>query len=214
MKKALIMTLGFDEKFCYRAVLRHGMREGDVIVLLTASLVDRVKRAYDWIRVFAESYDIKVELVEIDVRDFYRALKKVIELLDELRDYSLIVNLSGGMRALAIIVLIALTIKPMRNLRVEIELEDFSGLIEIPKDVLRLSEIRARMGEEKMEILKLVREGFKDVKSIADKLKKDVSTVRRHIYSLIEWNLLEVVKKKPLIVKLTELAEIFLSAKP
>ncbi len=212
MKKALIVTLGFDEKFCYRAILRHGIKEEDIIILLTAGLVDRVKRAYEWIRVFAESYDVEVKLIQIDVKDFNRALKEVMRILDELKDYSLIVNLSGGMRALAITVLMALTIKPIRDLKVEIELEDFSGLIEIPRNVLKLSEIRANLGKEKIEILKLIAQGVEDVKSIADLLKKDVSTVRRHIYTLIDLNLVVVVKKKPLIVKTTELAEIVLSA--
>ena len=211
MKTALILTLGFDEKFCYRAILRHGIKEGDKIILLTAGLVDRVKKAYEWIKTFVErSYDIEVRLVQIDVKDFIKAIRDVMNTLDEFKDYNLIVNLSGGMRALAITVLLALMIKSMRNVRLEIELEDFSGLIEIPQNLLRIHEIRQNLTEEKIEILKLIAQGLRDVKSLSKTLKRDVSTVRRHISSLEELGLIVVERRKPLEVKTTELADLIL----
>jgi CRISPR-associated protein Csa3 len=157
MRTALILTLGFDEKFCYRAILRHGIKEGDKIILLTAGLVERVKKAYEWIKAFVErSYDVEVKLVQIDVKDFTKAIQDVIKILDEFKDYNLIVNLSGGMRALAVTVLFALMIKPMRNVRLEIELEDFSGLIEIPQYLLRIHEIKQNLTEEKIVMLSRV----------------------------------------------------------
>ncbi len=211
MKNALILTLGFDEKFCYRAILRHGIKEGDKIILLTAGLVEKVKKAYEWIKTFVErSYDVEVRLVQIDVKEFIKAIQDVIKTLDEFKDYNLIINLSGGMRALAITVLLALMIKPMRNVRLEIELEDFSGLIEIPQNLLRIHEIKQNLTDEKIEILKLIAQGLKDVKSLSKALKKDVSTIRRHISSLEELGLIEVEKRKPLEVKTTELANLML----
>ncbi len=211
MKTALILTLGFDEKFCYRAILRHGIKEGDKIILLTAGLVDRVKKAYEWIKTFVErSYDVEVRLIQIDVKDFIKAIRDVMNTLDEFKDYNLIVNLSGGMRALAITVLLALMIKSMRNVRLEIELEDFSGLIEIPQNLLRIHEIRQNLTEEKIEILKLIAQGLRDVKSLSKTLKRDVSTIRRHISSLEELGLIVVERRKPLEVKTTELADLIL----
>ena len=211
MRTALILTLGFDEKFCYRAILRHGIKEGDKIILLTAGLVERVKKAYEWIKAFVErSYDVEVKLVQIDVKDFTKAIQDVIKILDEFKDYNLIVNLSGGMRALAVTVLFALMIKPMRNVRLEIELEDFSGLIEIPQYLLRIHEIKQNLTEEKIEILKLIAQGLKDVKSLSKSLNKDVSTIRRHISSLEELGLIRVERRKPLEVETTELANFFL----
>lgn len=211
MKNALILTLGFDEKFCYRAILRHGLKEGDKIVLITAGLVEKVKKAYEWIKSFAErSYDIEVRLIQINVRNFTEAISKVTALLDELRDYNVIVNLSGGMRALVIIVLLALMIKPMRNLKLEIELEDFSGLIEISNNLLRIHEIKQILTEEKVEILSLIVQGKGSVKTISEILKKDASTIRRHISDLERFGLITVEKRKPLEVKATELAKLIL----
>ena len=211
MRTALILTLGFDEKFCYRAILRHGIKEGDKIILITARLVEKVKKAYEWIKAFVErSYDVEVRLIQIDVKDFTKAIREVMHILGEFKDYNLIVNLSGGMRALAVIMLLALMIKPIRNVKLEIELEDFSGLIEIPQHLLRIHEIKQNLTDEKIEILKLIAQGLKDVKSLSKALKKDVSTIRRHISSLEELGLVEVEKRKPLKVKTTELANLML----
>jgi len=92
----------------------------------------------------------------------------------------------------------------------EIELEDLSGLIEIPQNLLRIHEIRQNLTEEKIEILKLIAQGYKDVKSLSKALKKDVSTIRRHISSLEELGLIEIEKRKPLKVKTTKLADLIL----
>jgi CRISPR-associated protein Csa3 len=211
MKTALIITLGFDERFCYRAILRHGIREGDKIVLITAGLVDKVKKAYEWIKSFVErSYDVEVRLIEINVRDFTNAIKNVIDILKEFEDYRLVINLSGGMRALAVIVIFALMIKPMRNVILEIELEDLSGVVEIPNSLLHIPAVIANLSDEKVEILKLIAEGLGDVKSLSTKLKKDESTIRRHLSILEELGLIVVEKKKPLKVKTTELASLLL----
>jgi CRISPR locus-related DNA-binding protein len=144
------------------------------------------------------------------VKDFTKAIREVMHILDEFKGYNLIVNLSGGMRALAVIMLLALMIKPMRNVKLEIELEDFSGLIEIPQHLLRIHEIKQNLTDEKIEILKLIAQGLKDVKSLSKALKKDVSTIRRHISSLEELGLVEIEKRKPLKVKTTELANLIL----
>jgi len=211
MKTALILTLGFDEKFCYRAILRHGIKEGDKVILITAGLVEKVRKAYEWIKAFIErSYDVEVRIIQIDVKDFTKAIRDVMRILDEFKDYNLIINLSGGMRALAITVLLALMIKPMRNVRVEIELEDFSGLIEIPQNLLRIHEIRQNLSDERIEILKLIAQGLKDVKSLSKVSGRDVSTVRRHISTLEELGLIEIKKRKPLEVRTTELANLIL----
>ena len=211
MRTALILTLGFDEKFCYRAILRHGIKEGDKIILITAGLVEKVRKAYEWIKAFVErSYDVEVRLIRIDVKNFTKAIREVMHILDEFKGYNLIVNLSCGMRALAVIMLLALMIKPIRNVKLEIELEDFSGLIEIPQHLLRIHEIRQNLTDEKIEILKLIAQGLKDVKSLSKALKKDVSTIRRHISNLEELGLVEVEKRKPLKVKTTELANLIL----
>ena len=210
MKTALILTLGFDERFCFRAILRHGIKEGDEVVLITAGLVDRVKKAYEWIKTVVErSYDVEVKLIEVDVKNLMKAILDVVKILDEYKDWNVIVNLSGGMRILTIIMLFALTIKPMRHIKVEIELEDLSALIEIPIQLFAVGDVKSKLTNEKIEILKLISR-FEEVKEIVKVLGKDASTVRRHIASLVEMGLVSVEKRKPLKVKLTDFGELIL----
>ena len=210
MKTALILTLGFDERFCFRAILRHGIKEGDEVVLITAGLVDRVKKAYEWIKTVVErSYDVEVKLIEVDVKNLMKAILDVVKILDEYKDWNVIVNLSGGMRILTIIMLFALTIKPIRHIKVEIELEDLSALIEIPTQLFAVGDVKSKLTNEKIEVLKLISR-FEEVKEIVKVLGKDASTVRRHIASLVEMGLVSVEKRKPLKVKLTDFGELIL----
>jgi len=210
MKTALILTLGFDERFCFRAILRHGIKEGDEVVLITAGLVDRVKKAYEWIKTMVErSYDVEVKLIEVDVKNLMKAILDVVKILDEYKDWNVIVNLSGGMRILTIIMLFALTIKPIRHIKVEIELEDLSALIEIPTQLFAVGDVKSKLTNEKIEVLKLISR-FEEVKEIVKVLGKDASTVRRHIASLVEMGLVSVEKRKPLKVKLTDFGELIL----
>ena len=212
MKNALLLTLGFDEKFCYRAILRHGISEGDKIVLVTAKIVNRVKKAYDWIKTFVNtSYsNVEMKLIELNVEDTIGSIKKVLEILEELEGYHIVINLSGGMRILSFIVLLSLLFKEIRNAVIEIELEDFSGVVRIPVILLTLPSIKEKLGEEKIKILKAIRDGKKNVKSIAEYLNKDQSTIRRHISSLKKLGLIEYEKRKPLKVKPSKLLDLIL----
>ena len=112
------------------------------------------------------------------------------------------------MRALIIIVLLACIIKSPRNLKIEVETEDFSRIVEVPYALLNL--IKLQLGEDKLEVLKSIKEGVGDVKSIAKRLNRDESTIRRHISTLENIGLIEVKKRKPLLVKATKLAELVL----
>ncbi len=213
MGKALILTLGFEEKFCYRAILRHGIEEGDRVILITAGLIDKVRKAYENIKTFIYTSfgeKVKVELLQIDVKEFSKSAKKLIEKLLELKDYELIINLSGGMRALIIIVLFSVIISRLKNIKVEIELEDLSGVINIPEQLINLIELGKRLTDERIKILMEIGKGCNDVRSLATRLNKDESTIRRNIGILEELKLVEVSKRKPLIFKLTDIGEVII----
>lgn len=208
MKTTLIATLGFDEKFCYRAILRHGIKEGDEIILMTAEIVEKVEKAYEWIKkLIQSSYSDKVvvQLIEVDVKSPVDAIKKVAEIIEK-AEGKIIVNLSGGMRALVIIALLACIMNPKVN--IEIETEDFSSLLEIPNSLLSL--VKSKLSDSNMEIILAIRDGLRTVHEIAKSVRKDESTVRRQIQELEKMGLIAVEKRKPLVVNLTKLAELFL----
>jgi len=208
----LIATLGFDEKFCYRAILRHGIKEGDRIILITAEKVEKVEKAYEWIRKLIQtsfSDKVEVELFEVDVKNPEEAIKRAVEIVRR-AEGRVIVNLSGGMRALVIIVLLACMMVPL-NAKFEIETEDFSSVVELQSGLINL--IKSPPRDISLEILELVANGFKTVGEIAKKLKKDESTIRRHLLSLEKQGLIKAEKRKPLIVSLTNLAGLFLCSR-
>jgi CRISPR-associated protein Csa3 len=209
MKTTLIATLGFEEKFCYRAILRHGIKEGDEIVLITAEIVEKVEKAFDWIKKLVQtsfSDKVAVRLVQLDVKSVEKSIKAVSELLNS-AEGRLIVNLSGGMRALVIIVLIACIMKARREMVIEIETEDLSSLLLVPSELIRL--VKDPPGSIHLEILRLVKRGIRKSESISRELKRDASTIRRHLAELEAMGLVEAEKRKPLIVRLTRFAELF-----
>ncbi len=211
MRTALISTLGFEEKFCYRAILRHGIKEGDRIILFTAELIDKVERAYDWIkRLVQSSYgdSVRVDLIQLDPTNPVKSIKKVREFLDELNEFKIIVNLSGGMRAIIIYVLLACMMSLREDIIVEVEAEDLSGLSTLDFKMLKLVKEGAK--EEWLDVLKCIADGSHDVSSIARKLRKDKSTVRRQLSSLEGNGLIRVRRRKPLTVELSELSELIL----
>lgn len=211
MRTVLIATLGFEEKFCYRAILRHGIKEGDRIVLITAGIVDRVERAYDWIRKLVQSSygdSVSVELVQVDVNNYVDSLRRISEILDSFEGFRKVVNLSGGMRILIIYVLLACMMRARGDLTIEVEAEDLSTMISLDWRILRL--IREGVKEEHLEVLRQISHGLRDVRSLARRLNKDESTVRRYISELEELGLVEVRKRKPLLFERSELSSIFL----
>nr|WP_048096135.1 CRISPR-associated CARF protein Csa3 [Archaeoglobus fulgidus] len=88
MRTALIATLGFDEKFCYRAILRHGIKEGDRVILITTQMVERVAKAYEWIRKLLEtSYGdrVEVEVLQVELKSVEKAIREVADKSKRLR---------------------------------------------------------------------------------------------------------------------------------
>ncbi|ADC66009.1 CRISPR locus-related DNA-binding protein [Ferroglobus placidus DSM 10642] len=209
MATALIATLGFDEKFCYRAMVRNGIKSGDRVILITAGAVEKVVRAYEHVRNFAEtSYDgVFVELVEVDPKNFVSGVSKILRILKELENYDLIVNLSGGMRVISLMVYTALAFSG-KSARVEIELEDFSGVVEVEGEIFKLLEVKSKLSDEKVKLLKIVENEEMEAMKLAEIIGKDVTTVRRHIYELERLGLIEVVSRKPLKVRAKKVVEL------
>ena len=212
MPTALIATLGFEEKFCYRAVLRHGIKDGDVIILFTAELVEKVERAFDWIKKLIQSSygeSVKVDLIQLDPMDPVKSIKRVLNVLDDLSDFRIIVNLSGGMRSIVVYVLLACMMRIKEGMRIEIEAEDLSGVTELDPKMLIL--IKEGAKEEWLHILRHIAEGKRDVKLLAEAMGKDESTVRRQLFTLKKYGLIEIKKRKPLVFEISPLADLLLS---
>jgi len=205
MEKTLFVTLGFDEKFTIRALMRHKLEKNDTLVILTAKpIVDRVEKALSSIKNFIASYSqgIKVEVVEVPVTEVIKAVATIKEVLEKYRNCNLVLNVSGGMRALVVETCIAAALSSV-DFKLELETEDSSAYLEFPTELFRLYKIYYSMTQIKREILKVIMDRSKPitVKEFSDILGKDPSTLRRHLSKLIELGLVSVVKRKPLTVE-------------
>ncbi|MEM1546995.1 MAG: CRISPR-associated CARF protein Csa3 [Candidatus Methanomethylicia archaeon] len=211
MSRVIITTLGFEEKFTVRSITRHGLDRGDKIVLITGPRVEKSEKAVSFIKDFISKYylsEVSVSVKDIPIHDIYETISRIKQILiEETRGFDkVIVNLSGGMRIIIIAVILALTLLDIQDLMLEVETEDSSLLITIPRDLLYLPKVEGG----KLDVLKVITRKSKPVSvyEIAETLGRDESTVRRHLQKLRRLKLIEVEKIKPLIVKASKTASL------
>ncbi len=209
MSRLLVFTLGFDERFAVRSIIRHGLDSGDKVLLITSSpVVDRVRRAYAVVEDFIRKYcsdRVLLELFEVDASKFVSAVHDVkSKLVNELTRYDgAVINLTGGLRSLVLVVYTALMLIPRdvterKSVMMEVEYEDGSALVRIPSDVVSAIKASHELGEERRRVLRaLIGRGELTVQELAEELKLDCSTVRRHLYYLEEAGLVEVSRGRP-----------------
>jgi CRISPR-associated protein Csa3 len=210
-KKVFIITLGFDEKFALRCLFRNGVEEGDRVILLASSDDNRVKSAFENVRRIVEKTfegEIKVELEKVNVRNFTEAVKYVKKIIDACGSSSIVLNLSGGMRALVITAFMSCLLSESKSVKVEVELEDFSGVVEIPASIPGSFKSIARLSKEEREIVEKLKEKPSSAKELSKLLGKDESTIRRSLYRLEELCVVRRIPGWPARVELTEIGRL------
>ncbi|MGB9622230.1 MAG: CRISPR-associated CARF protein Csa3 [Candidatus Bathyarchaeia archaeon] len=215
MRKLIVATIGFEEKFMIRAITRHGLDRGDQILLLTGPSTEKSMNTVNLIRGFITKYydkDVVVHVKEVPVNDFLASVLAIKQSINERSKESVdvIVNLSGGMRILVIATLLALATLNLRNVLIEIETEDYSSIVNIPAEILLLG--RPKLSRRLLDILRILIESQEplSVNEIAEKLQRDASTIRRHLIKLRKMKLVEAKKPKPLILQPSPLARLLL----
>jgi len=203
---ALIMTLGFEPGPLIRAVASYNLKTGASIIVFTPSFKDdRTERAYLELKkicdIIFKDAQVNLQEVKVDPTNFIEAVKYVRTLLSKFTDKHVGICLSGGMRALCLVVYTAyLMLEWQYNPNVEVYLEGRAERLIIPP-VHRI--IKAEISDEKLNILRLLSQ-YKQlsVGDIANLMQKDRSTVYRHVQSLLKNGF---VRQKGRIYELTEL---------
>ncbi len=220
MAKALVATVGFDEKFIIRMITREGLNPGDKLFLFTLEPIgEKALKAIRSVKDFVFKYhgrEVEVKEDTVNVYDFADALLKlipairgIVETYDEV-----VVNLSGGMRILIIELLLAvmLACRSYRNpnIKIEVETENFENIV----DISMLSELIFAIDEltkGKIKLLETVANvGEIPMNELARKMNKDLSSISRQAQDLIYAGLLEELSKRPKTLKLTPLGRILL----
>lgn len=207
----LIFTLGFDEKFQIRSIIRHGVKESARIIVIIAEPMDeRVKAAKERLKKFVLDYIPNSEFIEVTINpiNFIESVSKLFETFSNLTGEEIIVNLSGGMRALIIETLIGLILSE-KKAKIEIELENFQGTIQFDSRILRSIELE----KDDIEILNAVRH-VKKLIEIVEWVNKPKTTVYRRLEELVEKGLLnKKVEGKSATYEITEIGKLMLKIK-
>ena len=113
MPRTFILTLGFDSSIVLRAISRHGIGEGDRIVLVTSRTPHpKAESAINEVKSFANriSSGIAVDVVSVEEHDFSGSVKTICNIMSSgvnRRENQLIVDTSGGPRIIGLAVYVA-----------------------------------------------------------------------------------------------------------
>jgi CRISPR-associated protein Csa3 len=185
--RAIILTLGFDEKFAIRALMRAAPLGGDeVIVIIPSTSDERSKKALDSLKNFCNTIGITIDVREVPVAKPEEAIATIYKVcsqkLKERR--SLHFNLSGGMRALILETMAAALAvarqmpRIMSDTKVEIELENFSGVAEFTLSHFMLS----LPGSLDLDILACIKESEASKRATLDIITSAAGIPRSTVY--------------------------------
>ncbi|MEM2741989.1 MAG: CRISPR-associated CARF protein Csa3 [Nitrososphaeria archaeon] len=211
--KVLVLTLGFDERFAIRSILRTGLSSGDVVVVFTAEpIVEKVEKALQILMDFVKKYfeGVGLNVVSVPTKDFELSVSMIGEQIKKFKslDYNVILNLSGGMRSLIIELLAAAILTGLKG-KVEVELENLEGYLSFPIETFR---IQTPLKDEYRSILEAVmrNEGI-NISKLSEKLNMAKSSLHKIVKKLIEMGLIEYEKiGKEYHLKTREIAKIFM----
>jgi len=182
-RRSFVFTLGFHEDFVIRRLSNLAARGGEEIVLFTGSpIVSGTRRAHASLIDYCTKVGLSTpQLVELPLSDSSLAVSKARHVVGGLPE-PIIADLSGGMRAVVIAVLIALfTSGKVFELFVSPESGEAEELW-IPAGVARAL---SSLSSEKREILSFIaRNEYCDAEAIAHRLGRSSKTVRNHLSEL------------------------------
>jgi CRISPR locus-related DNA-binding protein len=132
-----------------------------------------------------------VKVVEVDVSNPELAKHEIKDIISKYREYELIANLSGGMRALILITLAAV-LSSDREVLIELETENLESVITLNQEFFKPESI----DESDKRILRKIGEiGEVKLDDFAELIGKSRTTTYRILKKLVNAGYLEEVKK-------------------
>lgn len=199
----LIVTLGFDEKFQVRAVMRR-FKEINKVIIVGSFNDEKANNALRNLEdIIGKIAGVSYEVLEVNPYSFEDIVVSISKIIHKYEGNKFILNLSGGMRILILGVTFAFFINNI-NAEIEIETEDFKRLATVNiNDFMPIS-----ISVDCLNILKAVALGYNTINSISSFLKLPLSTVWRKIKELRSEGLLtennQLTAKGSLLLKIHE----------
>jgi CRISPR-associated protein Csa3 len=174
----LLVTIGFDEKFQIRALMRR-FKEIDKVVIVGYFNEERAKKALESFINVINTAGVSYESLEVNPYSFDDLIVRISKFINKNKGNRLIVNLSGGMRILILGVILSFIINYV-DAEIEVETEDFKTAVSIRlKDLMPIS-----LSNDHINILKAIKEGYVSINSLHSYLKIPLSTVWRRVKEL------------------------------
>ncbi len=188
----LVSTLGFDEKFIIRFLMRYAGNFKELYVITAEPMDDRVLKAYSSVKEFVDRYlgGISLNLIKVNPQDYLNSVNRIKEIFRGKGSESFVINASGGMRALIIELILAAVLSRV-NGYLEIELENFLGVVRIPLNTFYLAPLSS---EEYLIIREIARRGEASVKELIRELGIPRSSLYKYLKDLVRRGLLEVTR--------------------
>jgi len=192
--RLIILTLGFDEKFAVRGILRYSPKAEDSVIVVTASpLTEKAEKALGTLREILQSYAgiESVEVFEVDVSRPEVSKQRLAGLISGYEG-EVVANLSGGMRALILITLAAL-ISSGKNALIEVETENLETVVTLSPEFF----MREEVNSSDLRIIRMVHEqGGVRLDEFARTIGKSRTTTYRILRRLVERGYLTTEKFK------------------
>ena len=190
---ALVMTLGFEPGpliSAFAGAIAEGLSEGARVIVFTAAFPDeRSERAWlEFQRVVnmmevPRKLGVEPELREVPLDDMASAILEASRITAELRRKKVKIAITGGMRALGIAVLAAVTLTRWeQEPEVEVHLEGRGTALKMP-NLRKLIEASSKC----TDIVEAMKDGNPvKLEELAARLGRDRSTVYRRLRLLVE----------------------------
>jgi len=212
MDKTVLATFGWTETPVISSILRHGLSDGDKILLITPERRDeRSEAALRDLKAFITTHLKNVEISElrISIDDPATSIYKLKRTIEDGRGRKCIINLSGGMRVVVLFTYIAVLLAEHPDIVVELETEDRKTVVEVPK--VRLTDFIEvkKLPQLAREIMKQLLQGPLDMATLRKDLKVPASTFHNAQMKLLERGYIMREKKgKTFILRLTPSGEL------
>jgi CRISPR-associated protein Csa3 len=180
----IFATLGFDEKFIIRDILRRGIKEETKLLVFTSSADPRVEEAYTTLKTTFMSIQLKIEKYTINIEDSFSAISEIRNIiLENIKEHSeIIFNLSGGQRILLSYILSVIASERI-NCEIVMISEDSSFQVSLPSKIFFAKQIDPLS----LEIVKMLKEKPLKAGEILKKLGGDETIGRTTIWRRLKW---------------------------
>jgi len=218
VSKALVATLGFDERHVVKSLIDIGMSNVVYIILLVPNwgLDERSRKAISMITNIAGLAGIeesRVIVYEVDVLDFFDSIREILDMFNELYLRGVdefILSLGGGLRILVIEAYTAALMAPKHISEKIVVRIGIEGRVEHVSFNIKNLPLCLQISEHELTILEKLKKQITSISELSRETNTPRSTIWKTLQKLYQKNLVNKLGSRYVI---TELGKALLKTK-